>query len=74
MLEKAWAKLHGSYALTESGDAAFTSVHVQGVPSTNIVHAEIKNKEKFWEQLKTSEKRYYTMISSSKGKGEMVNA
>ena len=38
LLEKAWAKLYGSYARTEAGTPSFASVHLQGVPSWKHKH------------------------------------
>ena len=70
LLEKAWAKLYGSYARTEAGNAAFASVHLQGVPSWNLKHEEFKTKEdkdKFWYMIKSMDSRHFTMMASSHG-------
>ena len=33
ILEKAWAKLHGSYAQSSSGVPSFASIHLTGAPA-----------------------------------------
>ena len=38
LLEKAWAKLHGSYARTESGFPSFAAIHCLGVPTFLWTH------------------------------------
>ena len=48
LLEKAWAKLYGTYARIEGGDPAFAAVHLEGAPAVTTWHKEIKDKEKFW--------------------------
>ena len=51
LLEKAWAKLHGTYCRTEGGTPSFASTHLQGVPSYSVTHTDLKTvdeKEKFF--------------------------
>jgi len=70
LLEKAWAKLHGSYARTESGLPAFAATHVLGVPSITVFHSEIE-KDKFWAKILEADRRDFTLMASSVGKGEL---
>ena len=67
LLEKAWAKLHGTYARTEGGLPSFAAFHIMGVPSESYNHEEIKSHEEFYEMLDDSDKRNYTMMSACKG-------
>lgn len=49
LLEKAWAKLHGSYGLTEGGLPTMASSHLCGVPSFDVEHSDIKKDvDTFW--------------------------
>ena len=41
LLEKAWAKLHGSYMRTEGGLPTMAASHLLGVPSYDITHEKI---------------------------------
>ena len=41
LLEKAWAKLHGSYCATEGGLPTMASTHLLGVPSYDLDHSTI---------------------------------
>jgi len=49
LLEKAWAKLHRSYARIESGSPAFAVMHLLGTPALTYYHDSEKNdKDQFW--------------------------
>ena len=48
LLEKGWAKLHGTYARVESGIPCFACSHLTGVPAESINHDEVEDKDKFW--------------------------
>ena len=73
LLEKAWAKLHGSYAATEEGIPAFAATHLTGVPTTTYYHSQQKDLDDFWELLKEVHRRKFTIIASSRGTGEEVD-
>jgi len=51
LLEKAWAKVHGTYARTEGGLPCFAASHLMGVPSESFAHSEIENDEDFFDML-----------------------
>ena len=55
ILEKAWAKLHGTYARTEGGLPDFAASHLVGVPSESISHASVESVDDFFEVLKISD-------------------
>lgn len=56
ILEKAWAKLHGSYELTEGGLPTMASTHLCGVPSYDIEHEDARGDvDDFWIKLKKAD-------------------
>jgi calpain-15 len=49
LLEKAWAKLHKTYARTEGGLPSFATIHLLGTPAESHFHEDMqKDVEKFW--------------------------
>lgn len=60
LLEKGWAKLHGSYARTEGGLPSFACMHMLGTPSESFWHGDMaKEADDFWERLKKYDQREY---------------
>ena len=51
LLEKAWAKLHGTYARTEGGLPSFAAAHIMGVPSESVDHDTIDDLDEFFEMI-----------------------
>ena len=41
LMEKAWAKLYGTYSRMEGGDPAFAATHLEGSPAKTIWHQEM---------------------------------
>jgi len=73
LLEKAWAKLHGTYARTEGGLPCFAASHIMGVPSESYHHDMLENTEDFFEMLKSADRRNFIMMAASHGQGENRN-
>ena len=74
LLEKAWAKLHGTYARTEGGLPCFAASHIMGVPSESFNHGEVTSNEEFFDMLLSADARCFTMMAASHGQGENKNA
>jgi len=52
LLEKAWAKIHGSYSRIEGGQAYHAAQQLLGVPSIIINHSAVMNDiESFWKDI-----------------------
>jgi len=75
LLEKAWAKLHGTYCRTESSSPFFAASHLIGVPSYSLSHpASEADQETFYQLLSDAIRRNYLMIVSSQAQHrEIVN-
>lgn len=66
LLEKAWAKLHKTYARTEAGLPSFATIHLLGTPAKSYFHGEVKlDADKFWNDLKRYDQREYLMMAAS---------
>ena len=39
-MEKAWAKLHGSYCRTEGGQTSHAAAHLLGTPCLEVKHSD----------------------------------
>ena len=73
LLEKAWAKLHGTYARTEGGLPCFAASHIMGVPSESYSHDAIEDSEDFFNMLLSADRRNFLMMAASHGQGENRN-
>ncbi len=68
LLEKAWAKLHGSYCRTESGQTSHAVQHLLGQPTFSIEHNEPGLTERnFVIKMLDYDRRGYLMLASSAG-------
>lgn len=60
LLEKGWAKLHGTYARMEAGLPSFACMHLLGTPSDSLWHGDDAIKSDpiaFYNKLKTFDER-----------------
>ena len=65
LLEKAWAKLYGSYARMEGGDPGFALSHLTGKPADTFWHDDVKDKDEFWAKIKLADAKKYQMTAGS---------
>lgn len=70
LMEKAWAKLHGTFARAEGGLPGFASMHVLGTPTRSYWHGDITSIDEFWSTLKQCDLKNYEMMAASHGQGE----
>lgn len=64
ILEKVWAKLHGSYERIEAGHSHNVMTDLTGAPSFDL-DIEETGEDILWERLVTSEKKNYLMAASA---------
>ena len=64
LLEKAWAKVHGSYERTNGGLVSHAVKHMIGLPAWNITHKTKKfSDDEMWEKLKRFDTDGFVMIA-----------
>ena len=63
MLEKAWAKLLGTYARVVEGEAGFLRAHLTGIPYKSIDHMQISSYKEIWNKFALVARRTNLMIS-----------
>jgi calpain-15 len=61
ILEKAWAKVYGSYQRIEAGTTGEALQPLTGCPTKYFIHDEWQNKERLWETIKTADERNWVM-------------
>ena len=79
LLEKAWAKLHGSYQKTVEGLPSFASMHLTGSPADHLASDQAKfyeggsgwndnleKQEEFWKKIVGAHSRSYSLMASAK--------
>lgn len=55
IIEKAWAKIFGSYQRIEAGSSGEALYPLTGCPQTAFYHDEINDMDGFWERLYISD-------------------
>ncbi len=64
LMEKAYAKMYGTYATIEGGDPAVALRDLTGAPIESLENCE--DLEKLWNFIHTAEKKGFIKISSLK--------
>ena len=64
ILEKAWAKVYGSYQRIEGGTIGEALPALTGAPTDMIIHDDIANKENLWKEILAADKRQYVIATS----------
>lgn len=64
ILEKAWAKVYGSYQRIEGGNIGEALPALTGAPTDMIMHEDIKNPEHLWREIKKADERQYVIATS----------
>jgi hypothetical protein len=74
-MEKAWAKLCGTYARSSGGHCGTAAEHVIGVSSELILHDNWKyNENSIWPKFKEADRRKFVMMAGTSGQGERGNS
>ena len=69
LIEKAWAKVNGSYANIDYGGYSYEVFDILTEAYSEHIEIGVKSKEKIWEIMLNSEKRKYLMTVASKSFG-----
>lgn len=73
LLEKAYAKMYGSYYNIRSGHNHHAIRDLTGAPGDYLINSSIKEDE-LWDKLIEFEKSNYFVAAGSHGEGEVKNA
>jgi hypothetical protein len=73
LMEKAWAKIQGTYARTVGGLPADAGIHTMGVPGVSIWHDNLNDTEKLWRKIKEADVKQYNLMAGTRGQGEENN-
>ena len=65
ILEKAWAKIHGSYQRIEGGNTAEALYALSGSYIDYIFHDQVKNKTALWTRILEADKSEYAIATSA---------
>ena len=68
LLEKAWAKVYGSYQRIEAGTTGEALPALTGAPSEFVFHKDVTDREAFWKKMRDADLKNYiiaTAVSSS---------
>ena len=63
LIEKAWAKLHGSYCMIRQGSPSMVFPHLTGSPSVRFDHNYLENVDGLWQAIADADKRNYVITA-----------
>jgi len=64
ILEKAWAKVFGSYGRIEGGYSAVALRALSGNPAKPYIHDDMQDKDGFWKLIYFSDQKKYPICSA----------
>lgn len=67
LLEKAWAKVNGSFSNIVAGLSREGLHFLTGAPCEVIMHKQVVNKDEIWRKIKVSDEKNYIMTTSAAG-------
>lgn len=72
LLEKAWAKVHGTYARVESGQISIAAQHVLGIPGADW-NLDRDTAEKVNQEIKKAANKNFLMFASTYGDNRNIH-
>ena len=73
ILEKAWAKVFGSYQRIEAGTAGEALYPLTGCPTKFFIHDDYQNKESLWQTILNADRKGYPMVTAVASSQEAVS-
>lgn len=68
ILEKAWAKVHGSYQRIEGGNTAEALMSLTGAYVDYIFHSQVQNKDMLWRRIFLADQKKYVIATAASSK------
>ena len=65
LIEKAWAKLHGSYCMIRKGSTLSLFPHLTGAPAIRLDHNYEADLDGMWSIIKDADERNYVIVCST---------
>lgn len=73
ILEKAWAKVFGSYQRIEAGTTGEALHPLTGCPAQFLIHDERPNKDRLWKVIQDADKRNFVMCTAVASQAEEMS-
>lgn len=68
IVEKAWAKIHGSYQRIEGGNTAEALMALTGCYTDFLFHGQISDKTSLWNRIYSADQQKYVIATAASGK------